>query len=74
MRDMIIDLERDNCTWKVQLTIAVNFIFSKDIDEGCVMHLKSGNKELQTYDNVNDIVDKLFKTLFKWFQNMNKRE
>ena len=46
MRDMIIDLERDNCTWKVQLTIAVNFIFSKDIDEGCVMHLKSGNKEL----------------------------
>ena len=25
------------------------------------MHLKSDNKEFKTYDNVNDIVDKLFK-------------
>ena len=28
--------------WKIQATIAINFISSKD-DEECVMHSKSGN-------------------------------
>ena len=33
------------------------------------MHLKSNNKESKTYDNVNDIVDEHFKTLFPRYQS-----
>ena len=32
-------------TWKTQLTIAVNFVFSKDNDEERAMHSKSDNIE-----------------------------
>ena len=32
-------------TWKIQFTIAKNFISSIDNDEGHVMHLKSENME-----------------------------
>ena len=31
--------------WKIQLTIAINLIFSKDVDEDRVMHSLSDNKE-----------------------------
>ena len=31
-------------TWKIQLTIANNFISSIDNDEECVMHLKSDSR------------------------------
>ena len=32
LRDIIIDLQKPG-QWKVQLTIAINFISSKDVDE-----------------------------------------
>ena len=32
--------------WKIQLTIANNFISSKDVDEKRVMHSKSDNQSL----------------------------
>ena len=37
LRDMIIEFQK-SVTWKVQLTIAINFISSKDVNEECVMH------------------------------------
>ena len=55
--------------WKVQLTIAINFISSKDADEESVMFSKSNNAELMTSDHVNDIVDKLFKPLLSSYQS-----
>ena len=33
--------------WKIQLTIANNFISSRDNGEECVMHLKSDNTEIR---------------------------
>ena len=40
LRDIINDLKRCG-TWKIQLTITINFIFSKDDnDEECVMSKK----------------------------------
>ena len=33
-------------TWKIQLTIAVNFISSKETDEDRVLHLKSDILEI----------------------------
>ena len=59
MRDIIINLQKSG-TWKVQLTIAINFISSKDADEEQVMHLESNNIEFMTYGNANNIVDELF--------------
>ena len=47
-------------TWKIQLTIAVNFVSSKDVDEERVMHLSTNNIEYMTYDNANEIVNELF--------------
>ena len=48
-----------------KLTIAINFTSSNDDDEEHVMHSKSDNTEFMTYDNANDIVDELLKTLFR---------
>ena len=51
-KDVIIDLQKSS-SWKVQLTTAVNLIFSKDDTEEQIMHSKSDNIEKMTYDNVN---------------------
>ena len=67
MRDIKINLHKSG-TWKVQLTIAINFISSKDVDEEQVMHSKKDNIEFMTYDNANDIVDKLSESLFSRYQ------
>ena len=63
----IINYLQMSGNWKVQLTIAINFISSKDIDEEPAMHLKSDNTEFMTYENVND-VDELFETLLSRYQ------
>ena len=51
----ITDL-RTTGTWIVQLTIAVNFISSRDNDEEQVMHSESDNIEVMTRDNVNEVM------------------
>ena len=43
--------------------MAINFISSKDVDEECVIHTKSDNKEFMTYNNANDIFDGLFNVI-----------
>ena len=53
-RDVIINLQKSD-TWKIQLTIAINFIFSKNVDEERVMHSKSDNIEFMPYDNANEL-------------------
>ena len=62
LRDTIINLQKPD-TWKVQLTIAINFISSKDFDEKCVMHSKSDNIEFMSFDNANEVVNELFESL-----------
>ena len=59
LKDIIIDLQNSD-TWKIHLTIAISFISSKHVDEERLMHAKSDNLEFMSYDNVNDINDKLF--------------
>ena len=59
LKDIITDLQKSG-TWKVRLTTAVNFIFSKDNDEEQSMHSKSYNIEVLTYDNANEIIKKKF--------------
>ena len=67
LKDIIIDLQNSD-TRKIHLTIATSFISSKDVDEERLMHAKSDNVELMSYDNVNDINDKLFESLPSRYQ------
>ena len=50
LRDMIIDLQVSD-TRKIQLTIAINSISSKDIAEERVMHSKSKNIKFTSYND-----------------------
>ena len=63
MRSIIIDLQNSDA-WKIQLTIAINFISSKDSKEERVMHSNSGNIKFTPYSDANDVIDKLSKSLF----------
>ena len=67
LRDLIINLQKSD-TWKIQLTIAINFISSKDIDEERLMHSKSYNIEFMSYDNANEVANELFESLLSRYQ------
>ena len=53
---------------KIQLTIAINFISSKDDHEERVTHSKSDNIEFILYDNTNEVVNELFESLLSRYQ------
>ena len=53
---------------KIQLTIAINFISSKDAEEDCVMHSSSCNTKFAPYGDAYDVIDKLFKSLHSRYQ------
>ena len=57
LMNIIINLE-NYYAWKIQLTIAINFISSKDAGEERLIHSSSGNIKLKPYSDVNDIIDK----------------
>ena len=42
--------------WKIQLTIANDFIPSIDNDEECVMHSKSDNIEIMINDKADEVI------------------
>ena len=63
LKNIINNLSKSD-THKIQLTIAINFIFSKDTDEEHVMHLKRDNKEIMIYDKVNDVIQELLNHFF----------
>ena len=46
LKYIINDLKRKYHTWKIQLTIAINFMSSKVNDEELVMHSRNDNIEL----------------------------
>ena len=47
LKDIWIDLQKFSLL-EIQLTTAIDFISSKDIKEGCVMHSKSENTEFMS--------------------------
>ena len=63
LRNIIIDLQNSD-TWKIQLKIAVNFISSKDAEEERVIHSRSDNVKLTSYNDVNEVVDDIFDLLY----------
>ena len=51
--------------WKIQLTMAISFVSSKDSDETSTMHAKSNNVEIMMSNETNEIIEELFKFFCK---------
>ena len=68
MRNKLIDLQNSD-TWKSQLTIAINFISSKDTEEERVMHSNSDNIKFTSYNDANEVVNELFESLPSKYQD-----
>ena len=45
---------------KMQLTMPINFISSKYLEETCTMHTKSDNIKIMMRSETNDIINELF--------------
>ena len=56
LKDIMNNL-RKSATWKIKLTIAINFISFKDTAEERIMHSKSGNIEVMVYDKANEYIE-----------------
>ena len=51
--------------WKIELAIAINFIFPIDNDEERVMQSKSDNIEIMISDKTDEVMKELFDSLKK---------
>ena len=60
-KDIINDLKKTKyLTWKIQLTIAINFVSSENNDEEHVMHSRSDNIELMINDE--EVIEEHFQS------------
>ena len=66
LRHIIIDLQKSD-TWRIQLTITINLISSKDAEKK-VMHSSSNNIKFTSYNDANEAVDELFDSLRSRYQ------
>ena len=64
----VIDYETQFGEWKIQLTMSINFISSKDSGETCNMHTKSDSIEIMVSSETDDIIDELFESLLQKYQ------
>ena len=55
-------------TWKIQLTMAMNVMSSKDNDEERVMHSKSINVEMMINYKGDEVIAQPFQTLLSRYQ------
>ena len=54
--------------WKIHLSIAINFMSSKDTDETCIMHSESDNIEIRNGNKTDEIIQKAFDSLLQRYQ------
>ena len=78
IRPCLVDMINDHKTqseWKIRLTVAINFISSKsDSDETRIMYIKSNNIEIMTGGDTNEVIEKLFESLLRKYQeNLEKK-
>ena len=67
MRNIIIDFLNSD-TRKIQLTIAIDSVSSKDVEEERVINSTSDNKNLAQYKDVNEVINELFESLHSRYQ------
>ena len=61
-------VEEAPSAWKMQLTMTINFISSKDSDETRTMHTKSNNVEIMMCSETGEIIEELFKSFLQKYQ------
>ena len=61
-------VEETPSEWKIQLTMAINFISSKDSNETRTMHTKSNNVEIMMGGETDEIIEELFKSFLQKYQ------
>ena len=61
LRNIIISLQNSDA-WKIQLTITINFISSKGVEEEPVMHSNSCHIKFTPCSDASDVIDELFKS------------
>ena len=54
--------------WKIQLSMEINLVSSKDPDEIRIMHTKSDNIDIVMGSETNDVIKELFKSLLQKYQ------
>ena len=62
LKNIINDLQNSD-TSRIQLTIEINFITSKDAEEERLMHSTSNNISFSPYSDVNEVIYQLFESL-----------
>ena len=75
---MKLKVGNKSAEWKIELTIQVNFICSKDNGETCVIRIWSDNAEImlgsKTDDIINRLIDSILQDHQKELQSINKSE
>ena len=61
-------VEETSSEWKIQLTMAINFISSKHSDETRTMHIKSNNVEVMIGSETDEIIEDLFESFLQKYQ------
>ena len=71
LRDMINDhkaTKNQSKVWKIQISMHVNFISSKDTGENCTTYLWSDNENIMWGNETSDIIKELFKSFLDNYQ------
>ena len=71
IRPHLSDMINDHTTrreWKIQLTMQINFVSSKDSEEIRTMYTKSHNIEIMMGNETDEIIEKLFESLLQNYQ------
>ena len=77
IKPYLSDIINDHKKRKIQLTMRINFIFSKDLRETSTMHTKSDKRKIMMSSETNDILEELCKSLQKdqeRFRRINERK
>ena len=61
-------IEKTSSEWKIQVTMAINFISSKDSDKTRTVHTKSNNVEIMVGSETNEIIKELFESFLRKYQ------
>ena len=63
-----IDNHKAQDKWKIQIAMRIKFISSLDDNDFRIMYAKSDNVEIISGTETNDVVNELFNSLFKRYQ------
>ena len=61
-------VEQTPSEWKIHITIAINFVSSKDSGETRIMHTKSNDVEIMVGSETDEVIEELFESLLQSYQ------